>query len=449
MDIQFALSNDQLVTLLKAFSNWYEKDEREKKYAIKFRQKDVKLRKTLLNQEYLSKVSDDEFAQEIFEYSRTLEGPAHIRLGMPRITGELKNLKRNLNYLADSPEDPFKKAQEILEGKYRISIFAKAFWTPLFQAKYPDVLPNWNNKTETFFEKLGIKLKTGKLNIEEKYRLISEAFLYFQKLDPDQDFHNLNHLMHYGTVIDEGVSLIEKFLNPKSGGDFIPKNSMTQKIAEWRDEHVSEKRISARKKAESVARNLLSEKAGNFNENQLRQFFELINEDFWEGKIKHTRFGLAYTGHNINQIVRIDFFARYPIWEKLYSNRIICVALCQGAALHYIDGKNGVKDFDVWTFFSEHPSGRPFPYRRMGHLDFGESKFGRHPDDLKFKGRCVDLIGRSIKAPVNTDPVKTLHEYLKKGNTKTSRELSKKAVVILEPESLFGKVIWQLEKFFH
>ena len=82
----------------------------------------------------------------------------------------------------------------------------------------------------------------------------------------------------------------------------------------------------------------------------------------------------------------------------------------------------------------------------MGHLDFGKSKFGRYPDDLKFKGRCVDLIGRSINAPLNADPIKTLHEYLQKGITKTSRELSKKAVVILEPESLFGKVIWHLGK---
>jgi len=141
---------------------------------------------------------------------------------------------------------------------------------------------------------------------------------------------------------------------------------------------------------------------------------------------------------------RHDFFARYPIWKKLYSNRVICVAFCQGAALHYLDGKNGVKDFDVWTFYSENPSGQPFPYRRMGHLDFGESKFGRYPDDLKFKGRCVDLIGRSIKAPVNADPIKILQEYLLSGNTKTSRELAKKAVVLLEPEILFGKVIWKL-----
>ena len=29
---------------------------------------------------------------------------------------------------------------------------------------------------------------------------------------------------------------------------------------------------------------------------------------------------------------REDFFTRYPRWKKLYSNRIICIALCQGAA---------------------------------------------------------------------------------------------------------------------
>lgn len=77
---------------------------------------------------------------------------------------------------------------------------------------------------------MGVKLKTSKLSIEEKYRLISEAFLYFQKLDPEQDFHNLNHLMHYGTVIDEGVALIEKLLNPPSRMEDVPKDLMAQKI---------------------------------------------------------------------------------------------------------------------------------------------------------------------------------------------------------------------------
>ena len=57
---------------------------------------------------------------------------------------------------------------------------------------------------------------------------------------------------------------------------------------------------------------------------------------------------------------REKFFSSYPRWQRLYADRILCIALCQGAALHYIDEKNGVKDFDVWTFYAAHPDA-PFP----------------------------------------------------------------------------------------
>ncbi len=137
-----------------------------------------------------------------------------------------------------------------------------------------------------------------------------------------------------------------------------------------------------------------------------------------------------------------DFFSRHPKWKKLYAERIIGVALCQGGALHYIDGRNGVKDFDVWTFYAEHPSA-PYPYRRQGHADFGKSKFGCHPDDAdRFEGRCVDLIGRSIGCPPRVDPTEAIQTYLSGAMTKTAKELSKKAVVMLAPDKLFGRVIW-------
>jgi hypothetical protein len=32
-------------------------------------------------------------------------------------------------------------------------------------------------------------------------------------------------------------------------------------------------------------------------------------------------------------------FARRPRWA-VYRDRILCVALCQGAALHYVDGRS-------------------------------------------------------------------------------------------------------------
>ena len=36
-------------------------------------------------------------------------------------------------------------------------------------------------------------------------------------------------------------------------------------------------------------------------------------------------------------------------WQNLYDiKKPLAVALCQGAAMHFNDKKNGVKDFDVW-----------------------------------------------------------------------------------------------------
>ena len=145
---------------------------------------------------------------------------------------------------------------------------------------------------------------------------------------------------------------------------------------------------------------------------------------------------------NIAYKDRVDFFLRYPNWAVLYAQKILCVALCQGAALHFIDGKNGIKDFDVWTFYVE--SKKPFPYRRLRSYDFGMPKFGKTPGFEYFIGRKVDLIGRSI--PIKSDnPIKNLIEYLSHPRTKSARELSKKGIVILEPTKYIGKIVWQKE----
>ena len=49
------------------------------------------------------------------------------------------------------------------------------------------------------------------------------------------------------------------------------------------------------------------------------------------------------------------FFRRHPSTARRYRHRLFAVALCQGAALHFLDQKNGVKDFDMWSFFRAHP----------------------------------------------------------------------------------------------
>src|SRR4051812_1295097 len=134
-------------------------------------------------------------------------------------------------------------------------------------------------------------------------------------------------------------------------------------------------------------------------------------------------------------------FARRPRWRP-YADRVLCVALCQEAALHYVDGRNGVKDFDVYTFYAEHPTG-PFPFRWRTEVDFGPSRFGRYPSDPKsFRGRRVDLIGRSLDVAPTADPVEAVRRYLGAGRSETARQLAMKAVVLLEPENLRGEIIW-------
>src|SRR5438270_503107 len=100
---------------------------------------------------------------------------------------------------------------------------------------------------------------------------------------------------------------------------------------------------------------------------------------------------------SIAELDRTDYFKGHPRHASLAS-KVLCVALCQGAALHYLNGRNGVKDFDVWTFYAADHS-QQFPPRRLASKDFGRSKFGRSPRCGNVVGRRVDLLGRSIPVP--------------------------------------------------
>lgn len=138
---------------------------------------------------------------------------------------------------------------------------------------------------------------------------------------------------------------------------------------------------------------------------------------------------------------REDLFRRIPRWGRLYADRVLCVALCQGAALHYVAGQTGMKDFDVWTFYRAHPAA-PFPAQRLQTADFGDPKFGQSPDKPEFVGRRVDLIGRSIRCRASDDPLESLQAYLSSGRTQSARCLAEKAIVLLEPPDRCGQIIW-------
>ncbi len=139
-------------------------------------------------------------------------------------------------------------------------------------------------------------------------------------------------------------------------------------------------------------------------------------------------------------------FTRNPQGSGRYNGRLLGRAPCQGAALHFINGTNGVKDFDVWSFYAQ-LADWPFPSRWRGTRDFGPSKFGRHPHDPpQYAGRRVDLLGRSLPAAPGADPVDGLRIYLTgRKKTASAKALAAKAVILIDPPHRSGEVAWPIE----
>ncbi len=139
---------------------------------------------------------------------------------------------------------------------------------------------------------------------------------------------------------------------------------------------------------------------------------------------------------------REDFFERHPEWAILYRRRVLCLALCGGAALHYLNGITGISQFELWTLYAEHPEA-PFPHQHVTHRDYGESRFGRDADlPGTYRGRRIVVQSRSVDASPADDPLEVLQRYLKAGTTPTARALARGAVVLIEPEELLGLEAW-------
>lgn len=136
-----------------------------------------------------------------------------------------------------------------------------------------------------------------------------------------------------------------------------------------------------------------------------------------------------------------DLFGRRPETGSLYRNRLLMLCLCQGGAEHFVRGQRGIKDLDIWAFFSEHPT-RPFPYRRRGIKDYGPSPFGRHPGDVGFQGRRVDIIGRSIRCDDSRTPADCIRDWLEHGRTVSARLIALSPVISIYPKAELGQIVW-------
>ena len=143
----------------------------------------------------------------------------------------------------------------------------------------------------------------------------------------------------------------------------------------------------------------------------------------------------------------IDSFFHRRRDLRHYKKQLVSIALCQGAALHYLDKKNGVKDFDIYFFFGVEYDNRLIN-RVPAKGEINLSKFGVHPDDYQrgLTARRIDFLRRNISPKIsvieNQEPEIVIRSYLEAKPTPTATELAKKAVIGLWPTSVFAKTIW-------
>lgn len=158
-----------------------------------------------------------------------------------------------------------------------------------------------------------------------------------------------------------------------------------------------------------------------------------------------------FTDEHLDRLVKIALDDQAVMFDSsphlaVYRDRLLLIALCQGGALHYINGKRGVKDLDVYTFYAKHPTVQMHPLRHT-QADFGESEFGYRPADLevrkrRFVGRAVDLLVRSLPVEPDADPIEAVRNWLETSKNETPRLLKEEAVVGLYPDRCRGQVIW-------
>lgn len=208
MNNPFLFSNENLVKLLSSYKSWLEDESTELQDGRSWIARQQEVLDKLLDTDDLSNLSDEEYYQLIRDYLNSLGGafPGH---GERFIKQTRKEVVNNINYIKKFEGEPFELAEQILVGKRKISHYARAFWTPIFQRKYPEILPSWTRKTETCLSKLGLQIDASKSYLE-KYKIIANAFQYLHSLDQSLDFSELDHFMHYCTAVEEGIDLTDE-----------------------------------------------------------------------------------------------------------------------------------------------------------------------------------------------------------------------------------------------
>jgi hypothetical protein len=133
-----------------------------------------------------------------------------------------------------------------------------------------------------------------------------------------------------------------------------------------------------------------------------------------------------------------DLFERKPNTGGRFRDRLLLLALCQGAALHYVDGSHGVKDFDVWASSGACQT----CLFRLAATDGATSGARASAADYanRYEGRRVGILGRSI------DVRRCGGAALAGLRGSSPWYLAQRPIIAIYPDLILGRRIWSPAK---
>ncbi|MGA1987670.1 MAG: hypothetical protein ABSG72_15505 [Candidatus Sulfotelmatobacter sp.] len=134
----------------------------------------------------------------------------------------------------------------------------------------------------------------------------------------------------------------------------------------------------------------------------------------------------------------IDFFRRNAHLIGVYRDRLIAVALCQGAALQCMGLGRGVKDFDVHFFYLQNPA-KPRLSRTVKRISAVIGAFANIQVDF------VRTIVPYDPACEQMSSVEQVRRFLASKRTRNAFHLAKQPAIGLLPDELFNVIIWRPE----
>ncbi|MBN2488771.1 MAG: hypothetical protein JXA98_07060, partial [Methanosarcinaceae archaeon] len=97
--------------------------------------------------------------------------------------------------------------------------------------------------------------------------------------------------------------------------------------------------------------------------------------------------------------------------------------------------KNGIKDIDIWLFFS--------PDEKIKMPNIANFRFSRFYNFENFGEIKVDYLKKAIPSDfIKGNSIATIQNYILKSKNSTPSHLRQKAIIGLYPENIFDVIIW-------